>query len=427
MEDLKNIKDVKREVKNIQRKIQYNKKILHGSEKKAYKLNSYKEFEEIYIKYGSELYSKYVPKRYRNKDIKALLKNGRFIELYNKHGKKEFEKYEYKIRRIDIRNETGSEVKAYLDSVENVLKKKAIPAILTVGIVAPGYIATLSDYQRKCEEDKYGTEIQAYIDEVNEYGAKIKSYNLNDLQNIMKVMNDMWENIVGYGNPNINLTSCMGLDMATEDATGVCRNMADDMARKLNANDEKYNARTIIIYEDGSGYELANIKREIVKEENEERGILTESQTKLITDTITKFLGNHVAVLIDLPEKNVKLVIDPTNPGIGMFQNGKIKMFNSKGEDPITFTVKPFGESIMGLKKLASLPEEYISSIGLNDYEELEREFGVDAQNTALKQIRTLGNDWIDTIKVDLVDQNDKKEQKKEQKLIINKNEDIEK
>ena len=128
-----------------------------------------------------------------------------------------------------------------------------------------------------------------------------------------------------------------------------------------------------------------------------------------------------------MPEKNVKLVIDPTNPGIGMFQNGKIKMFNSKGEDPITFTVKPFGESIMGLKKLASLPEEYISSIGLNDYEELEREFGVDAQNTALKQIRTLGNDWIDTIKVDLVDQNDKKEQKKEQKLIINKNEDIEK
>ena len=275
MEDLKNIKDVKREVKNIQRKIQYNKKILHGSEKKAYKLNSYKEFEEIYIKYGSELYSKYVPKKYRNKDIKALLKNGRFIELYNKHGKKEFEKYEYKIRRIDIRNETGSEVKAYLDSVENVLKKKAIPAILTVGIVAPGYIATLSDYQRKCEEDKYGTEIQAYIDEVNEYGAKIKSYNLNDLQNIMKVMNDMWENIVGYGNPNINLTSCMGLDMATEDATGVCRNMADDMARKLNAIDEKYNARTIIIYEDGSGYELANIKREIVKEENEEQGILT--------------------------------------------------------------------------------------------------------------------------------------------------------
>lgn len=426
MEYLKNRKEIKKEIRDVQKKICCNTKNLHGSEKKLYKLNSYKEFEKIYIKYGSKLYSKYVPRKYRNKDIKNLIKNGRFLELYNKHGEKEFEKHQYEIRRLDIQNETGSKAKSYLDSAQKVLKEKAIPAILTVGIATPGYMTMGAEHQKKQEEVEYGAEIQEYIDEVNEYGTKIKSYNLNDLQNIMKVMNDMWENIAGYGNPNIDLISCMGLAMGTEEATGVCRHMADDMARKLNAIDEKYNARTITIYTDGNGYELANIKQKIVKEEEENNSILSEDQMEILVDTITKFTGNHAVVLMDLPDENVKLVVDPTNPGIGVFQNGKISMFNSNGENPVTFTIKPLGESVMGLHEFISLPKDYISSISFEKHDDLEQRFGIDAQNAALEKIRTLDSDWIDTIKLEPKNRNDKKAQENKEKSIRNNSEEIE-
>ena len=87
MKNLKDRKKIKKEIRAIQKKIYCNTKNLHGSEKKLYKLNSYKEFERIYIKYGSKLYSKYVPRKYRNKDIKNLIKDGRFLELYNEYQK----------------------------------------------------------------------------------------------------------------------------------------------------------------------------------------------------------------------------------------------------------------------------------------------------------------------------------------------------
>ena len=106
------------------------------------------------------------------------------------------------------------------------------------------------------------------MDEVDIYGQKIKSYNLTDIQNIMKLMDDMWRNIKGYGEPRIDLISYPGLDLATEDAIGVCRNMADDMARKLNAINEEYNARSITVYFGDGNYETANIEQNVIEEDS---------------------------------------------------------------------------------------------------------------------------------------------------------------
>lgn len=44
MKNLKDRKKIKKEIRAIQKKIYCNTKNLHGSEKKLYKLNSYKEF-----------------------------------------------------------------------------------------------------------------------------------------------------------------------------------------------------------------------------------------------------------------------------------------------------------------------------------------------------------------------------------------------
>ena len=77
-------------------------------------------------------------------------------------------------------------------------------------------------------------------------------------------------------------------------------------------------------------------------------------------------------------------------------------MFNQKDDGNI-ITYKPATEIIFdGLQAVINIPNNYISSFGNEDLEELDKEFGIAAQNTALEQVRALNsNDWLESIKID--------------------------
>ena len=170
--------------------------------------------------------------------------------------------------------------------------------------------------------------------------------NLTDLQTVMKVMDDMWENIDGYGEPKIDSPYFPRLDM-TEGGVGVCRNMADDVTAKLNAINPEYNARNLTVYLDSEeltseGFSMANIERTILQDnetvvdqdnenqdqdgtdnsegEKEDKNELTEEQK----EKLSKYVGNHMVTAIDLKEEDVTLIIDSTNCNLGVFEDGKI-------------------------------------------------------------------------------------------------------
>lgn len=170
--------------------------------------------------------------------------------------------------------------------------------------------------------------------------------NLTDLQTVMKVMDDMWENIDGYGEPKIDSPYFPRLDM-TEGGVGVCRNMADDVTSKLNAINPEYNARNLSVYLDSEeltseGFSMANIERTILQDnetvvdqdnenqdqdgtdnsegEKEDKNELTEEQK----EKLSKYVGNHMVTAIDLKEEDVTLIIDSTNCNLGVFEDGKI-------------------------------------------------------------------------------------------------------
>ena len=104
-----------------------------------------------------------------------------------------------------------------------------------------------------------------------------------------------------------------------------------------------------------------------------------------------KYFGNHAVTVVDIPEKGLTLVLDPTNPGIGVVENGKIYMFsssNGKGVEPRLLTdivLSGAGETIKFIR--ASL-NSYMPQNRIN---ELEKIYGPEALNKELEYIKSLG------------------------------------
>ena len=251
---------------------------------KIKQLRKQKKYDEIFINYGRKEYIKNTPRSYQKKEIRKLKNEGRYEDVFCKYGENEY----------------------------------------------------------------YEKEIEDYNENVDKYAEKVKKMQLNDLQIIMKVMDDMWNNIQGYGVPQKDIFGYMELDLATKDGYGVCRNMASDIAKKLNQINPKYNARTINVTIVAEGnYYLADIEtKELGLNENpeenaiginenieERKDTILETGREVGKEILGKVLGNHMVTLIDIPEKDIILVADPTNPSIGLYKNGKIKMFNSDKEE----------------------------------------------------------------------------------------------
>lgn len=173
--------------------------------------------------------------------------------------------------------------------------------------------------------------------------SEVKQMGLSDIQIFMKVMDD---------------------------------NKASDVAKKLNEINPKYNARTMLatMGEDGR-YEITDI----------ERTILEKNQT---------VEENNMVTLVDVPSDNLIIVLNSTNPGIGIYINGKIIIVNSTmKEEQEKYTEKELTEAIMakgGFDSLADITLDYIKSFRNPrlTQEEIEKKYGLDAQNKALKEVR---------------------------------------
>ena len=373
---------------------------------KINQLKKQKKYEEIFVNYGKKAYKRNTPYRYRKTDLKKLKKEGKLEDIFNKYGENEYNKL-----LLHARTQEMKEAKGFLRAYSwNFLQKIKMftkqVGIYTASILLGTSAGMVSGTQMIIDDNgiKYEKEIEMYNENIAKYAEEVKEMQLNDLQIIMKVMDDMWNTIQGYGIPQKDILGYLELDLATGDGYGVCRNMASDIAKKLNQINPKYNARTMnvtIIAEEN--YHLADIERKKfesneVSEENNiglNENIEGRGETRLETgrkaekETLRKALGNHMVTLIDIPEKDIILVVDPTNPSIGLYKNGKIKMFNSDKEYVTNEVSTILFNGYEGLE----IAEDFIDSF-INDesYEKLKEKYGLEQQNEALKYVRNLAN-----------------------------------
>ncbi len=225
----------------------------------------------------------------------------------------------------------------------------------------------------------YSEDLDIYYDFLDEYANYIKGLNLSDIEIIFKLMSDIWYEIDGYGKPSETVIGIYNLSFMKE-GVGVCTSFSDELANRLNKINWRYNARNII---------LDNIEgnKDITIEKVDIDRPYIETQNN--SDIPTLEDSKHVATAVDLPDKNVTLVIDATNLMIGVLKNGKVYMFNTSGYFFDYDLEKNYKCTDSNLFEVLSC---YFQSFTCSedDISDLEEVYGVDCQKEATESIESI-------------------------------------
>ena len=351
-----------------------------------------KMYDEIFETYGQRIYCLVVPKSYKKKEINKMMREGKFEDIYRKYGEGTYNRFINKMQQEDVYYETGSKFKGRINRVKNVIKRKIAPILISLPIAFPItaiageeiiHIVNIIEGAKK-----YGREIEEYDRGLKEKAEEIQKMNLTDIQIFAKVMRDMWGEIDGYAEPEKTISGYERLSLKSENK-GVCRHFADHTTAQLNAINPEYNARNVIVYlSNTNGYRPANIERKII-EDNETVHKENEQPSNGGNNfDFTRLTGNHMATAVDIPNKNISLIIDTTNLGIGVFKDGRIYMFFSKNGKGLEM-VETFQVMEGGILSALDIDGRIIKSCfqtgkSLN---ELEEEWGQEAINKALIEV----------------------------------------
>ncbi len=354
-----------------------------------------KKYDEIYQKYGRETYLRVVSNKHQIRDIDKLMDEGRFFELYEKYGEKIYRDYLREMKKVDVENELGIKFKFnnYLffeNMTQNlkIIRNQAAKVMLGLTIVSGGFSTMISSqYDQVIENNSkvYQSEIKDYDEEIKTYAEHINSMNLSDLEIIMKVMNDMWNSIDGYKTPD--MYDAIGYPRLAlyMDGYGVCRNMADDFTARMNAINLNYEACNLNVYLKEA--EINNIRRTTLVNYNTIAGNSEQEENiDYKSEIISNLTGNHMVSCVKLKEDDVLLIVDPTNPSIGVLKNGEITMLSNQMMKGIK--IKPVGNLMLGsdnrkeyLKKLTE------SLFTAGDINTLKEKYGITSQNETLEEI----------------------------------------
>jgi len=357
------------------------------------KLKEQQNYDEIYKKYGRNVYIKYVPKKYRKVELKKLKKEKRYFDIYNKYGESYYNKILLKAYFEENKEARGSLYAIRKDFSMRMKKFFVRSAIVGSGVLSTGAFGVhkLHEGSKQLIQSnsvEYADKINSYMEELRNYTDEVVSNNeYDDVELFMRLYQDMWEKNQ-YKNPDNEIQGFLELNMGiNEEGYGVCRNMASDLAKKLNEINPKYNAKTLIVYKDMKSMKRANIDRKI-----DSTTIQTqEEQNKNHIVEVNKYIyGNHMITLVDIEKDNVTLALDPTNPSIGVYKDGKITFFNKDVNDnTITYKIRYNQEYILGTSEISDEFADYKKSFRKSNLtmEELNEKYGLEKQNKAIKKI----------------------------------------
>lgn len=274
------------------------------------------KYDEIFQNYGQLAYNITVPSKHRKAEIKQLLQEGRFEDIYRKHGNRAYKEHIYEMQAMDVYNETGSKPRSIINRIKNVIGRRIAPVLLSTLLIAPPAAGAAIDFEnnRVKEQNKaaYSEQLERYDARISAYANEINAMNLTDTQIFMKVMSDMWSEIDGYGTNTSDITGLLRLSLQ-EDGQGVCRHFADDTTAKLNAINPEYNARNLTVYMEDGQYTIANIDRVIIESNNTVAGSEQEEKEEQeesgFMNVVVNAVGNHAVTVVDVPRSKCKFSI----------------------------------------------------------------------------------------------------------------------
>ena len=250
------------------------------------------------------------------------------------------------------------------------------------------FLAMPNDVQK----DIKATARNENIDRISEYEIYVDDYlesidftGLSDLEIFMKLMQYEHQEML-YSTPEQEITGYFRVQML--DGKGVCRNIADDLAYRLNLINPEYNAKMICVNSSYGNWVKNDDKMQIAPDYNFNNEEI-DNDNKGLEEIKKRLFPNHAVTMINIPGEDYALILDSTNSGIGVISNGKIDMFNSDNEN--YYVTELANALLMGYDiRFSTELNELKSYFTKHSLEELNELYGLDAQNEAIKKLDLL-------------------------------------
>lgn len=327
----------------------------------------------------------------RFKDIKIisqLLKSKNYDEIYKRYGKFMYKLFEASRISQEVKYEGGKKFDDLKQIIDVHLKEIFYFCVIYLTYL---FLAMPNDIQK----DIKATARDENIDKILEYESYVDDYlentdftGLSDLEIFMKVMQYEHQEML-YGAPESEIKGYFRVQML--DGKGVCRNIADDLAYRLNLINPEYNAKVICINSSYGNWiknddEMQTDPNYNFNNEKKDKDTLI---SKGLEEIKKRLVPNHAVTMVNIPSEDYALILDPTNSGIGVIYNGKIDMFNSDSEN--YYVTELLNAFLMGYDVgFSTKLEELKSYFTKHSFEELNELYGLDAQNETIKKLNLL-------------------------------------
>lgn len=321
------------------------------------------------------------------KDIKIisqLLKSKNYDEIYKRYGKFMYKLFEASRISQEVKYEGGKnfdDLKQIIDVHFKEILYLCITYLSYLLLTIPSDIQENIKTTRRFENIDKISEYESYVDD---YLENTDFTGLSDLEIFIKLMQYEHQEML-YGNPESEISGYFRVQML--DGIGVCRNIADDLAYRLNLINPEYNAKVISINSSFGNWIKNDDEMQIdpnydFNDENHKNLLISKAME-------IKLLPNHAVTMVNIPGEDYSLILDPTNSGIGVIYNGKIDMFNSDNEN--YHITELFNFISLGYDVGFSTELEELKSYFTNhSFEELNELYGLDAQNETIKKLDLL-------------------------------------
>lgn len=327
-------------------------------------------------------------KKIRFKDIKIifqLLKSKNYDEIYKRYGKFMYKLFETSRISQEVKYEGGKKFDDLKQIIDVHLKEIFYFCVIYLTYL---FLAMPNDVQK----DIKATARNENIDRISEYEIYVDDYlesidftGLSDLEIFMKLMQYEHQEML-YSTPEQEITGYFRVQML--DGKGVCRNIADDLAYRLNLINAEYNAKMICVNSSYGNWVKNDDKMQIAPDYNFNNEEI-DNDNKGLEEIKKRLFPNHAVTMINIPGEDYALILDPTNSGIGVISNGKIDMFNSDNEN--YYVTELANALLMGYDiRFSTELNELKSYFTKHSLEELNELYGLDAQNEAIKKLDLL-------------------------------------
>ncbi len=322
------------------------------------------------------------------KDIKIisqLLKSKNYDEIYKRYGKFMYKLFETSRISQEVKYEGGKKFDDLKQIIDVHLKEIFYFCVIYLTYL---FLAMPNDVQK----DIKATARNENIDRISEYEIYVDDYlesidftGLSDLEIFMKLMQYEHQEML-YSTPEQEITGYFRVQML--DGKGVCRNIADDLAYRLNLINPEYNAKMICVNSSYGNWVKNDDKMQIAPDYNFNNEEI-DNDNKGLEEIKKRLFPNHAVTMINIPGEDYALILDSTNSGIGVISNGKIDMFNSDNEN--YYVTELANALLMGYDiRFSTELNELKSYFTKHSLEELNELYGLDAQNEAIKKLDLL-------------------------------------